>query len=142
MVHANDDDPTLDVATWKPTVLVVDDEALLRAHLAEHLRDCGYYALEACHAHEAIEVIDAGVEIDLVVTDVKMPGTIDGFGLAKWIRENRPHLAVFVVSGYPGKVDLAKELCAGEQFFSKPYDVDVITAKIQEHVALRGKPKY
>lgn len=69
-----------------------------------------------------------------------MPGEIDGFGLAKWVRENRPDLAVFVASGYSGKFDLARELCAGEQFFAKPYDLDMVVTKIQEHVDTRGKP--
>jgi DNA-binding NtrC family response regulator len=66
-----------------------------------------------------------------------MPGEIDGFGLAKWIRENRPHLAVFVASGYPGKVDLAQELCAGEKFFLKPRDLELVAAQIHEHLAAR-----
>jgi DNA-binding response OmpR family regulator len=71
-----------------------------------------------------------------------MPGDIDGFGLAKWIRENRPHLAVFVVSGYTGKIDLARELCAGEQFFVKPYNVDIVATAIKDHLATRRKPKH
>jgi CheY-like chemotaxis protein len=129
-----------DPAGWIPVVLVVEDEGLLRLSISDHLKDCGYSVLEACDAHEAIEILEAGVEVDLVFTDVKMPGTIDGFGLAKWIRENRPQLAVFVASGYPGKVDLARDLCAGEQFFSKPYDVDKIAGKMKDHLVSRKSP--
>jgi len=121
-------------------VLVVEDEALLRLALADHLQGCGFIVLQACDAHEAIEIIESCVEIDVVFTDVKMPGEIDGFGLAKWIRDNQPGLAVFVASGYSGKFDLARELCAGEQFFAKPYDLDVVVAKIHEHINARNKP--
>lgn len=124
-----------------PTVLVVEDEALLRMTLADHLKDCGFFVIEACDAQEAIEILEAVVEIDVVLTDVKMPGEIDGFGLAKWIRENRPHLAVFVASGYSGKLDLARELCAGEQFFTKPYDITAVAEVIRDHLAARRNSK-
>ena len=122
-----------------PMVLVVEDEALLRLTLADHLQGCGFTVLEACDAHEAIEILEAEREVDVVLTDVKMPGEIDGFGLAKWVRDNQPGLAVFVASGYSGKLDLARELCAGEQFFAKPYDLDLVVAKIREHMDARKK---
>jgi CheY-like chemotaxis protein len=101
----------------------------------DHLRDCGFLPLEADNAHEAIEILQTGVEIDVVLTDVRMPGDMDGFGLAGWIRQHRPDLAVFVASGYSGKLDLAQELCSSEQFFAKPYDLDMIAARIHEHLA-------
>lgn len=123
-----------------PVVLIVEDEALLRLSLADHLTDCGYFAIEATNAHEAIAIIQSQRSIDVVFTDVQMPGTIDGFGLAKWIRENRPDLAVFVASGFSGKLDLARELCSGELFFTKPYDLDLVTSRIEEHLQARRKP--
>src|ERR1700679_2098612 len=86
-----------------PMVLVVEDEALLRLALADHLQGCGFTVLEARDAHEAIEILEAGHGIDVVFTDVKMPGEIDGFGLAKWVRDNQPGLPVFVASGYSEK---------------------------------------
>jgi CheY-like chemotaxis protein len=124
-----------------PVILLVEDESLLRMNLSDHLEDCGFVPIEAGNAEEAIKIIESRSDIDLVFTDVQMPGDIDGFGLAKWIRENRPELAVFVASGYAGKFDLAKELCAGEQFFSKPYDFDFIVAKTREHIAGRRRAK-
>jgi len=114
-----------------PVVLIVEDEALLRITLADALRDCGFLPLEASDAHEAIEILELAEHIEVVLTDVQMPGTIDGFGLAKWIRENRPGLPVFVASGYSGKLDVARELCAGEQFFAKPYDINNIAGKMK-----------
>jgi CheY-like chemotaxis protein len=120
-----------------PIVLIVEDEALLRMSLAESLKDCGFHPIEACDAHEAIEILQQAVHIDAVLTDVKMPGTIDGFGLAKWIRENRSGLPVFVASGFSGKLDIARELCAGEQFFAKPYDVSHIATRMKTVVGAR-----
>ena len=75
-----------------PVVLIVEDEAVLRITLVGSLTDCGFHPLEACDAHEAIRVLETGQHIDVVLTDVQMPGTIDGFGLARWIRANRPGL--------------------------------------------------
>jgi CheY-like chemotaxis protein len=135
-----DTEDLLAAAARVPVVLVVEDESLLRLALADHLQGCGFTVLEACNAHEAIEILEAGREIDVVFTDVKMPGEIDGFGLAKWVRDNQPGLPVFVASGYSGKFDLARELCAGEQFFAKPYDLDLVVAKIREHMDARKKP--
>lgn len=139
MSRDNDNEPR---KGHRPIVLIVEDEPMLRMSLTDHLSDCGFSPVEACNAHEAIAILEHGVAIDVVFTDVKMPGSIDGFGLAKWIRENRPELAVFVASGFSGKLDIARELCAGEAFFTKPYDLDQVAAKIQEHLEVRRKPTH
>lgn len=77
-------------------VLVVDDEPIVRMALSDHLKDCGYHSVEASNADDAIAILMTGTEIDVVFTDVQMPGEFDGFGLAKWVREHRPELSVFV----------------------------------------------
>jgi CheY-like chemotaxis protein len=141
-VDFNDDLPFPRPGERAPVVLVVEDEPLLRMSLTDHLKDCGFRVLEAGDALSAIETIKATPEIDVVFTDVKMPGGMDGFGLARWIRENRPELSVFVASGYTGKLKLADELCAGEQFFTKPYDLDYVSSKIQEALNARLRPKH
>jgi CheY-like chemotaxis protein len=72
-------------------VLIVEDEALIRVALADFLQDVGFKVLEAANANEAVEIIEkASVPIDLVFTDVRMPGTLDGIELAHWIRTSRP----------------------------------------------------
>ena len=75
-----------------PTVLIVDDEFLARALLSDHLQECGFMVFEAANADEAISTIETGIPIDLVLTDVRMPGSMNGFGLAKWINANRPNI--------------------------------------------------
>jgi len=120
-----------DTHSFQAVILIVEDEALLRMSLADSLRDCGFLPIEACNADEAVEILEMDVEIDVVLTDVRMPGNMDGFGLAKWIRENRPELPVFVASGYSGKFDLAEELCASEAYFTKPFNVSEVAPKLK-----------
>ena len=81
--------------TDKPTVqeaiLVVEDDVLVRMPIAQYLRDCGYKVVEAVNADEAIAVLlHQETVVDVVFSDIEMPGSIDGFGLAKWIRELVP----------------------------------------------------
>ena len=72
-----------------PTILIVEDEFLARAMLSDHLQDCGFMVFEAGSADEAITTIETGIPIDLVLTDIRMPGSMNGFGLAKWISANK-----------------------------------------------------
>jgi CheY-like chemotaxis protein len=94
-----------------PTVLVVDDEVLVRMVIAESLRDCGYHAIEAADAAEAIEVLSSETQVDILFTDIEMPGTMNGFGLARWARENVAGVHILLTSGNPGKAEEARELC-------------------------------
>jgi CheY-like chemotaxis protein len=80
-------------------VLVAEDDALVRLCVAEHLRDSGYTVVEACNGDEAIAVFAARA-VDVVFSDVRMPGATDGAKLALWVRENRPDTHVILSSGY------------------------------------------
>jgi CheY-like chemotaxis protein len=112
-----------------PTILIVEDEALIRAVLSEFLQECGFKVSEAGHAAEAIEIVQQPVvQIDLVFSDMRMPSEIDGFGLSRWIRENCPSLPVILASGDVGKANIAHELCANEPFLIKPYDLPKLRA--------------
>ncbi len=82
-----------------PRVLVVEDEILLRLDLAEELRAHGYAVIEAASADEAREILAARPEVDVVLTDVQMPGTMDGVALARLIGERWPAVKVVVISG-------------------------------------------
>jgi CheY-like chemotaxis protein len=82
-------------------------------YLSDHLQDCGFHVFGAGSAAEAIEMIERGsVKIDFVFSDVRMPGEMDGFGLSKWIKANRPDLPIVLTSAERAKADLADELCA------------------------------
>src|SRR5689334_22023277 len=81
-------------------ILVVDDEPLIRLSLSDHMQDAGFKVLEASTGDEALAIMAApGFAVDLVFTDVMMPGLTDGFALAKWIGENQPDVVVIVTSG-------------------------------------------
>jgi CheY-like chemotaxis protein len=122
-----------------PTILVVDDEVLIRMAFSDCLQDSGYKVLEAGNADEAVAVLEHGHEIDLVFSDIRMPGTMDGFGLAKWIRQNRKGLPVMLTSGDSKRSDLADQLGADETFFAKPYDTQMVLAQIRQSIDAREK---
>lgn len=112
------------------TVLVVDDEEMVRLPISEYLRDCGYIVLEAGDAQEAIAAIDAYPSVNVVFSDVRMPGRMDGIGLAKWLRAHRPELPVILTSGYnAGRV--SPDSIPGVRFIQKPYS----QVQVEERIA-------
>jgi DNA-binding response OmpR family regulator len=116
----------------QPTILIIEDEVLLRVVLSDYLQECGYKVLEATTAEEAVLIIrKSEVAIDLVFTDIVLPGSMDGFGLTHWIRANRPGLPVILTSGDDKKVASAKELCENAPLFSKPYDLSAVVAQMR-----------
>ena len=111
-----------------PTVLVVEDEVLVRMPIAEYLRDCGYNVLEAGSAGEAIHLVDANEPVDVVFSDVRMPGDMDGFGLARWIRDHHPELPVLLTSGYSAARDAE---AAEMKLIEKPYSQAQVLNRIR-----------
>ena len=83
------------------SILVVEDEVLIRADLADQLRDNGYIVIEAAGGAEALNVLHSEITLDLVITDRRMPGPIDGLELARQIRAEFPFLKVIMVSAEP-----------------------------------------
>jgi len=129
-----------DPAERTPTILVVEDEVLIRVVIAAYLQECGFKVLEAGTAAEAIQILDVDLTpVDLVFTDVKMPGDMDGFALAQWIRANRPGLHVVLTSGDEMKCKTAKDLCENEPFFAKPYDVAIVVTQIRALIGASEK---
>jgi DNA-binding NtrC family response regulator len=118
------------------TVLVVEDEVLIRLDTVQHLEECGYRVLEAGDAVEAMGILAQRTDIDVVFTDVRMPGKIDGIGLAQWIVKNKPHIAVMIASGDAAKDMVVNQLC-GAHSFSKPYNLYEVSSRIRELIAAR-----
>jgi DNA-binding NtrC family response regulator len=123
------------------TVLVVEDDILVRMPIAQYLRDCGYVVIEAADADEAMTVLlHRQTGVDIVFTDTDMLGSVDGFGLARWIREHRPGLDVFLAGTVPRAVESAEQLCA-EGPIPKPYDAQTVHNHIRRLLAARrAKP--
>jgi CheY-like chemotaxis protein len=112
------------------TVLVVEDETMVRMPIAEYLRDCGYKVVEAGDAGEAIAAMDAEGPVSLVFTDVRMPGKMDGFGLAEWFHSNYPDVPVLLTSGYHGGRSLPAASFPGGRFIEKPYSQTQVARRI------------
>ena len=81
-------------------LLVAEDDIFIRAMIAEFLRDAGFDVVEAANADEAIAIFESGTEIDLLFSDVKMPGTMDGNELARRVKVRWPATHVMLTSGY------------------------------------------
>ena len=88
------------------TILVVEDDVLVRMPISQYLRDCGYKVIEAANADEAMTVLlHKETVIDIVFTDIEMPGTLDEFGLARWVRNSSPGVDVILAGTLPRTVD-------------------------------------
>jgi DNA-binding NtrC family response regulator len=119
------------------TILVVEDDVLIRMPIAQYLRDCGYRVIEAVSADEAMTVImHRETVIDVVFSDIEMPGSVDGFGLANWIRDHRPGMDVILAGTVPRTIDAAKQLCESGPL-AKPYDAQAVHNHIRRLLAAR-----
>ncbi|TCT04295.1 response regulator receiver domain-containing protein [Aquabacter spiritensis] len=98
----------------------------MRLAVCEALRDEGFVAVEAANVEEALAVLEVGLGIDLVFTDVRMPGAVDGLQFARRLKQERPFLPVVVTSGHLERVALA--WVSG--FLPKPYLPDQLIAMI------------
>jgi CheY-like chemotaxis protein len=117
------------------TVLVVEDEVLVRMVIADYLRECGYRVIEAGSAAEAVTVLSSPEPVDIVFSDIQMPGEMDGFGLATWVRQNQPWLKVLLTSGNARAANTAGDLCEDGPLEQKPYHPQTILSRIQQLLA-------
>lgn len=105
------------------SVLLVEDEVLISALVADVLTESGFDVHEATSADEALRYIEAGGAVDVLFTDVNLPGSMDGRELAAWVRARRPELPVVYASGrYDGR-DIGA-LVPRSVFMTKPYNPD------------------
>jgi CheY-like chemotaxis protein len=118
-----------------PAVLVVDDEPWQRMMLSDAFSDAGYEVVEAANAAEALAALQASSDIGIVVTDIQMPGSMDGLRLARYVRDAYPPIALIVSSGAvrPESRDLPHDAI----FLAKPIDVPAMLARIADLVAAR-----
>ncbi len=104
-----------------PAVLVVEDEAIIRMLLVDELEDAGLVVVEADGADGAMAILRDSAAIGVVVTDVRMPGSTDGLGLAAWMREHAPGVPIVITSGFSAPPDCQVINPAIIRVVSKPY---------------------
>jgi len=107
----------------RSTALVVEDEVLIRLMISQYLREFGFKVVAARSAAEATHILqsDEPVPVEVVFSDIRMPGEMNGFDLAQWIGRNRPGVGVVPTSAHVGPKDLAGQACAEASFVEKPY---------------------
>lgn len=117
------------------TVLVVDDEAVVRMLVVETLQDLGYAAVEAGDGHSGLAILQSAARVDLLVTDVGLPG-LDGRQLADAGRRLRPDLRVLFITGYTQNAAFGEgeALQRGMEVITKPFSIDGLAFKIREMI--------
>lgn len=110
-------------------VLVVEDEMLLRMRAVDMVEDAGFTPVEAVDADEAVAILESRSDIALLFTDIQMPGSIDGLGLAHAVHKRWPPIKIILVSGQLKLANLA--IPADSCFFGKPLDAGAVIARMQ-----------
>ena len=119
-------------ALFGETVLVVDDEEVVRMLVVEVLEDLGYQALQARDARAALEIVDQDARIDLLVTDVGLPGGMSGRQLADVVRVRRPWLKVLFITGFAETAAVGNgTMERGMEVLTKPFSLDILAARIR-----------
>ena len=113
-------------------ILVIEDDELIRMMVADELRIAGFVITEAESADAAKSYLDSGSQVDLIFSDVRMPGSLDGLDLARLVHAQCPTLPIILASGYVGSDDIGDV----GQFLSKPYDIDRTVALIRTTLGL------
>lgn len=114
----------------KSTILIVEDEFLVRMAAVDLVEEAGFLALEAGNADEAIAILEERPDVRLVLTDIDMPGTMDGLKLAHYIRHRWPPIHLIIASG-KAMVEEA-DLPSGTRFLAKPYQGTVMSEALLE----------
>ncbi|OBV40382.1 response regulator [Janthinobacterium psychrotolerans] len=125
--------PVVPLTRGLETILVVEDEEEVRRSTVELLSALGYKVLQAAHAGAALNLVRSGIPIDLVFTDVIMPGEISSLQLSEAVREHLPDTQILFTSGYAEGV-LAHEgrLDPGVNLLQKPYTPDVLSSRLRQ----------
>jgi len=110
-------------------VLIVEDEGLVRELAVDEFSDAGFAVEQAANGDAALALLKAGCPCDVLFTDIRMPGTIDGWELGRLASEMLPNICVIYATGYS---DTTRDLGASEHFLQKPYRCDQVMGLIRQ----------
>jgi CheY-like chemotaxis protein len=122
----------LDHSSIPAVVLVVEDEMLLRMRAVDMVEDAGYTSVEAVDADAAFAILESRSDIALLFTDIQMPGSMDGLGLAHSVHDRWPPIKIILVSGQLKLANL--DIPAGSRVFGKPLEAKVMIAQMQSMI--------
>jgi CheY-like chemotaxis protein len=110
------------------TVLTVEDEEAVSEYLSEVLREAGHHVIATSNADDAIKVLEARADIRVIMTDINMPGSMDGLKLAAAVRDKWPPIKIIITTGR-GRPP-ADQMPKGSAFIPKPYDAAALRALV------------
>ncbi len=113
----------------KPVIVVLEPEVLIRMTIAQFLRDCGYTVIEGVVSADVWTVLEAGVAVHVVFSEVELENSNAGFALARTLRQTHPHVDVILTSGVAAAAEKSKELCE-EGPMRKPYHATEVAQRI------------
>lgn len=111
-------------------VLLVEDDVLVRFALVEALAEVGVVAIEAGNSIEALNALSETEDIRVVVTDIDMPGSVNGLGLARLLVERRPYVRIVIISGQPLPKNI--KFSDGIAFMLKPFSFEQLSDVVRE----------
>ncbi|RMU85894.1 Sensory box sensor histidine kinase/response regulator [Pseudomonas coronafaciens pv. porri] len=125
--------PPVEFTQSGETILIVDDEPTVRMLLTDSLGDLGYTLIEAADSLAGLKLLRSDVHIDLLITDVGLPGGMNGRQMADAGREVRPQLKTLFITGYAENAAIGDEqLGPGMRVLTKPFAIDALTSRVQE----------
>ncbi|ANF24538.1 response regulator [Stutzerimonas stutzeri] len=117
-------------------VLLVEDEPHILALLSDYLAGEGYKVLEAAGAPQAFEILATKPQLDLLVTDFRLPGGVSGVMIAEPALKLRPDLKVIFISGYPIEIyESGSDIARSAPILAKPFSLDTLRSQIQQLLA-------
>src|ERR1700692_1898375 len=119
----------LDHSAVSAVVLIVEDEMLLRMRAVDMVKDAGFTPVEAVDADEAVAILEARSDVALMLTDIQMPGTMDGLKLAHTVHKRWPPIKIILVSGQLKLADI--DIPLDSRFFGKPLDAAEMIAELR-----------
>jgi CheY-like chemotaxis protein len=117
-------------AKMSSTILVVEDEMLVRMHGTDILEEAGFSVIEAANADEALAILTGQDAVHLLFSDVDMPGSMDGLALARQVHQRWPNIRLLLTSGHHRLNE--DQLPDNGKFLGKPWTHDVLLSRIRE----------
>lgn len=123
-----------DIYAGVPAILVVEDEPVIRMDVADGLREFGFKVYEAGDGHEALQIL-AKTPVNIVFSDIQLPGGLDGFDIARHVRAKLPGVPVILTSGFVRADSAPSDMADVAPLVAKPYDLHKLVERFRTALA-------